>query len=255
MSISAILQGTHIDKSNSIPLYIQVRDILKDRINTGALNPGDQLPSENEISSAFNISRMTVRQAIQELIREGFINIRRGEGTFVNSAPRTQMLLKLDGFSAEMAKLGYSNHSRILDMDCIEAYDSFEMAYSGLSLPAGEPIVRIRRIRYLEDTPFALESSYLPYDIGKGLVKPAMADDMSIYNYIENTLHIRLARADHVIQPDLSDTEIAKHLEINHGEAILKLHGTTFSMQNKPVEYLEGIYRGDKYELKVVITK
>jgi len=255
VSIPKLLRGSRIDKGGFIPLYIQLRDILKELINTGKLKPGDQLPSENVLSSTFNISRMTVRQAIQELMREGFITIRRGEGTFVSSVPHTQMLLKLEGFSSEMAKLGYRNHSRVLDVEKIASFDSFEMAYSGLGKPPGEPLVRIRRVRYVEDTPFALETSFLSYRTGAGLLESQMADDTSIYNYIEKELHIRLSRADHTIQPGLADQEIADHLEIKEGSPVLKLHGTTFSMNNKAIEYLEGIYRGDQYELKVVITK
>jgi len=250
-----LLQGTHIDKSSYIPLYIQVRNILKELINNGKLKPGDQIPSENELSAEYNISRMTVRQASQELMREGLIVIRRGEGTFVNSASHTQMLLKLEGFSSEMAKLGYRNHSRVLDIHKIEAFDSFEMAYSGLQKEPGDTLVRIRRVRYVEETPFAIETSFLPLATGQGLMEPRMADDASIYNYIENKLHIRLSRADHVIQPGLADQESAELLEIALGSPVLNLRGTTFSMTNNPVEYLEGIYRGDKYELKVVITK
>lgn len=255
MNPEQLLQDTHIDKSSYIPLYIQVRDILKDLINNGKLNPGDQIPSENELSAQYNISRMTVRQASQELMREDLIVIRRGEGTFVNAASHTQMLLKLEGFSSEMAKLGYRNHSRVLDIQMIEAFDSFELAYSGLEKEPGDALVRIRRVRYVEETPFAIETSFLPLAIGQGLMEPRMADDASIYNYIEKELHIRLSRADHVIQPGLADRDTANLLEISKGSPILKLHGTTFSMKNKPVEYLEGIYRGDKYELKVVITK
>ena len=255
MNPEQLLRDTHIDKSSYIPLYIQVRDILKELINSGKLKPGDQIPSENELSTEYNISRMTVRQANQELMREGLIIIRRGEGTFVNSASHTQMLLKLEGFSSEMAKLGYRNHSRVLDIQMIEAFDSFGMAYSGLEKEPGEALVRIRRVRYVEETPFAIETSYLPLTTGQGLMEPRMADDTSIYNYIEKELHIRLSRADHVIQPGLADQESADLLEIPKGSPVLTLHGTTFSMTNKPVEYLEGIYRGDKYELKVVITK
>ena len=255
MNTSQLIQGINIDKSSYIPLYIQVRDILKELINSGKLEPGHQIPSENELSSAFNISRMTVRQAIQELIREGFLNIRRGEGTFVNAVPHTQMLLKLEGFSSEMAKLGYRNHSKVLSIQTIESFDSYEMAYSGLEKPPGEPLIRIQRVRFVEDTPFALETSFLSYRTGKGLLEPKMPGDMSLYNYIENDLHIRLSRADHVIQPGLAEGEIADHLAVELGSPILKLHGTTFSMTNKPIEYLEGFYRGDKYELKVVITK
>ncbi len=255
MSSSPVLKGAFIDKSSFIPLYIQLRDIIKNLINTGKLTPGEQVPSENELSSTFGISRMTVRQAIQELMREGFVIIRRGEGTFVNSVPHTQMLLKLEGFSSEMSKLGYRNHSRVLDIKKVESFDSYEMAYSGLGKDPGEPLVRIRRVRYVEDTPFALETSFLSMNTGAGLLNPPMADDTSIYSYIENKLHIRLSRADHTIQPDLADEWVASHLEIDTGRPVLKLHGTTFSMTNKPIEYLEGVYRGDKYELKVVITK
>ncbi|NQV50291.1 MAG: GntR family transcriptional regulator [Candidatus Marinimicrobia bacterium] len=255
MNPQQLLQDHFIDKSSYIPLYIQVRDILKELINSGNLKPGDQIPSENELSTEFNISRMTVRQASQELLREGFINIRRGEGSFVNSVPHTQMLLKLEGFSSEMAKLGYRNHSRVMEIQKIESFDSFEMAYSGLSKPAGEPIIRIKRVRYVEETPFAIESSFLSYKTGRGLMEPRMNDDTSIYNYIEKELHIRLSRADHVIQPGLAEPEIAKLLEVEPGSPVLKLRGTTYSMTNKPIEYLEGIYRGDKYELKLVITK
>ena len=255
MTAPSLLQEARIDKSSYVPLYIQVRDILKEFINMGQLKPGDQLPSENILSTALNISRMTVRQGVQELLREGIVTIRRGEGTFVHSSPHTQMLLKLEGFSTEMAKLGYRNHSRVLDIQRIEDYDSYELAYSGLGIQPHDHIIRIRRIRYVEDTPFALESSFLAYSTGRGLMEPQMADDMSIYNYIEKVLHIRLSRADHVIQPGLADREIATHLEVDPGSAVLKLRGTTYSMTNKPIEYLEGIYRGDKYELKLVITK
>lgn len=255
MNPEQLLQGAHLDKSSYIPLYIQVRDILKGLINSGKLKPGDQLPSENELSAEFNISRMTVRQASQELIREGFIVVRRGEGTFVHSASHTQMLLKLEGFSSEMAKLGYRNNSRVLDIQLIEAFDAFEDAYIGLGLDPGEALVRIRRVRYVEETPFAIETSYLPLFIGQGLMEPRMPDDASIYAHIEKELHIRLSRADHVIQPGLAEKECAGLLDIEKGSPVLHLHGTTFSMTNQPVEYLEGIYRGDKYELKVVITK
>jgi GntR family transcriptional regulator len=248
------LRQYRLDRSSFIPIYIQLRDTLKQLINAGHYQPGDRIPSENELSAVFEISRMTVRQAIQELLREGIVTIRRGEGTFVNNVPHTQMLLKLEGFSSEMAKLGYRNHSRVLDIQKIASYDSYELAYSGLSKPPGEPLVRIRRVRFVEDTPFAVESSFLSYRTGSGLLQH-MAEDMSIYSYIENDLHIRLSRADHVIQPGLADPETAELLAIAPDSPILKIRGTTFSMNNRPVEYLDGIYRGDQYELKVVITK
>ena len=154
-----------------------------------------------------------------------------------------------------MTKLGYRNHSRVLAVEKIESTTSHEKAYSVLEESPGQPILRIQRIRFVEDTPFALETSYLSYAVGSGLLEPRMPDEMSIYSYIENELHIRLSRADHVIQPGLADQAISEHLDIKKGSPVLLLQGTTFSMNNKPIEYLDGIYRGDKYKLKVVITK
>ena len=145
-----------LDKNHPLPIYYQLKELIREKIATGEWKPGDLIPSERELCEEHGISRMTVRQAIQELLREGIVTIRRGEGTFVNNVPHTQMLLKLEGFSSEMAKLGYRNHSRVLDIQKIASYDSYELAYSGLSKPPGEPLVRIRRVRYVEDTPFAL---------------------------------------------------------------------------------------------------
>ena len=181
--------------------------------------------------------------------------VRRGEGTFVNHAPHTQMLLKLEGFTAEMDRLGYEAHSELLEIKKIESFDKHELAYTGLGIEPGEPLIFIRRVRILEDTPFALETSYLPQTYGADLLKKGMPQDTSIYQYLENAHGVIVSRADHSIQPGLATERVARRLDIKVRNPILRLRGTTYSTDNNPVEYLEGFYRGEPYELKVIVSK
>lgn len=244
-----------IDRKSYVPIYIQLRDILREIIESKNINEDAKLPSENELSSAFTLSRMTVRRAMQELVREGYIYIKRGEGTFINRAPKTQMLFKLDGFSSEVAKMGYISHSKVLDVIQVSGFEKYEAAYSSLQVKSEKPIIMIKRVRYLEDVPVALEKSFLKMEIGQSLLERELDESLSIYGYIENELGIILSQAEHILEPGIAVKQIADKLDIEPGVPILMVKGTTYSNNGIPIEYLEGIYRGDKYKLKVKITR
>ncbi|MFH1852936.1 MAG: GntR family transcriptional regulator, partial [Candidatus Neomarinimicrobiota bacterium] len=218
--------------------------------------PNDKIPSENELATAFSISRMTVRQAIRELVKEGYIHIKRGEGTFVREIPATQMLIKLEGFSAVMHKMGYHTHSQILRIQkIIPSMEKYEYAYRGLNELPEQPLVMVRRLRYLEETPYCLETSFLTHAVGEGLLEKGFDENISIYGFIEHERKIHLSRAEHIIEPALCKGSTAELLKIKQGSPILFIRGTTYSMDNRPIEYLEGIYRGDKYKLSVEIKQ
>ena len=244
-----------IDKNSYVPIYIQLRDILHGIIESKDINDDAKLPSENELSLAFGISRMTVRRAIQELVREGYIYIKRGEGTFINRAPKTQMLFKLDGFSSEVAKMGYHSRSKVLDVVQINDFDKYEAAYGSLRVKSEKPIIMIKRVRFLEDIPVAMEKSFLKTEIGQSLLEREPDESLSIYGFIENELGIKLSQAEHILEPGIANEVVSEKLEIETGVPILMVKGTTFSNNGIPIEYLEGIYRGDKYKLKVKITR
>ena len=245
-----------IDKNSYIPIYIQLKDILRGLIRKKKLKPDQKIPSENELSAELKISRMTVRQAIKELEKEGFIYVRKGEGTFVGRIQDTQMLIKLDGFSREMQKLGYKVHSKVLEVKTINSSDGkFDSAYSGLNEAPDGRIVAIKRLRYIEKRPFAVETSFLRHKTGHGLLERDFSRDFSIYEYIENGLGIKLSRAEHTIEPGLAKEDIVDLLKIEEGDPVLFIKGTTFSGRGQPVEYLEGTYRGNEYKLKVGISR
>lgn len=244
-----------IDKNSPIAFYIQLRDILKNCIEQEHYKPEERIPSENELAATYQISRMTVRQAVQALVREGYLYVRRGEGTFVERTNSTQMHIKFDGFSHDMSKLGYRPSSEVLNVSRIRFSKKYEAVYSRLLLSTKAPALLIERIRYLDKDPFAVETAFLAWQLGEELLNREFGADFSIYRYLEKERGLQLHRAEHVIQLQQAKVHDAKLLKIRQGESVLCISGTTYSHRNMPVEYLAGIYRGDKYRLKVGITK
>ncbi len=244
-----------IDKSSHIPAYAQLQEKLRGQIMGKRVAPGDRLPSENDLSRQYRISRMTVRQALRGLIREGLIVVRKGEGSFVSHSPDVQMLITLDGFSTEMQKRGHRVHSQFLEIAAISSVEAACRAFLCLGGKKNSSLVRIKRLRFLDDRPFAIEASYMSFALGQDLLGRPLDRDFSIYGYLSRERKIDLAKAEYVIEPLTANSEQAKLLRIKAGRPVLSMSGTTNSVDGLPVEYLEGIYLGDKYKLRISIGK
>lgn len=244
-----------VDKNSDVPIYVQLKEIIKSDILEKRIKPNEKIPSETVLAKECCISRMTVRHTIRELQKEGWVFTKHGKGSFASSQNNTQMLIKLDGFSREMIKLGFKVNSKILEVKKTGFTSESMDAYSGLQEEKKNPLVMIRRVRYVEGKPFAIESSFLPFRIGKDLLVRGFGEQFSIYQFLEEELAIRLARADHVIEPKLISRRDAKLLGIKSGIPVLFISGTTFSISNEPIEFIKGMYLADRYKLKVNIRK
>jgi len=253
--MTVALGGSSIDKNSPVPIYVQLKEIIRTSIEEERLAPNARIPSELDLSAEFNISRMTVRQAIRELVRDGYVYVRKGEGTFVSHADQAQMLVKLDGFSTQMAKEGHAVRSQVLRAVEVRDADAHRQAYAGLEERPGSVLVMIERVRYLDEEPFAVERSYLSQANGGRLLEREFGSAFSIYGYLAAERHIALARAEHAIEPRLADGETARALGIAVGSPVLFVRGTTYAASGGPVEYLEGSYRGDRYTFRVSIAK
>src|ERR1700721_2183069 len=128
-----------IDPQSPVPLYAQLESLLAAEIAAGTLLPGSRLPKEEELVKRYAVSRTTVRQAIQNLIRRGLIEIRRGKGTFVLEPKITQELTQLSGFVEDMQSLGRNASARLLDKQTVPASESVARQ---LSIPTGTPVGR-----------------------------------------------------------------------------------------------------------------
>jgi len=150
-----------------VPLYSKVEEVLASEIARGDLQPGDRLPSEEELLSRFDVSRITVRRAIQNLIRRGMVEIRRGRGTFVLAPVITQELTRLTGFVEDMDARGRNSSARVLSQGVLAANAAVACQ---LGISKGTRVMRIERVRLADSVPMSFDETYLPLEIGKQIV-------------------------------------------------------------------------------------
>ena len=148
-------------------LYSRVETVLASEIIDGGLRVGDQLPTEDDLIARFEVSRITVRRAIQNLVSRGLVEIRRGKGTFVAAPKITQELAELSGFVEDMHALGRKPTARVTGKEIVTADATVA---SQLALTRGERVVRIRRVRLADGIPLSFDETFLPLDLGKKII-------------------------------------------------------------------------------------
>ena len=229
--------------NDGIPFYYQIKNDLRAQIEGGHLNPGDKLPSEEELATSYSVSRMTIRQAITGLVEEGKLHRRRGVGTFVRHPRLVREHGSLVGFSESLIAQGRSVRSVILTKELIEAG---ELAAT-IEIDPTDEIVHIRRVRYVNELPVALEDNYLPSDPGIGVMEHNL-ENRSLYQLIEEHGH-SLAKASQQIQARGATAEQARLLECELGDPILFGDSVTFDNMGAVVLFTIACYRGDRYTM------
>ncbi|RZW12405.1 MAG: GntR family transcriptional regulator [Rhodobacteraceae bacterium] len=224
------------------PRYVQLRRRLEEGIDTGILPPNSSLPPEREIAEITDLSRVTVRKAIQELVREGVIEQRQGSGSFVRE-PLTrveQSLSHLTSFTEDMKNRGLETTSKWLERGIfVPSLD--EIAVLGLS--DTEQVARIYRLREAGGRPMALERAALPLDI---LPNPIEVTT-SLYEVLER-LGNRPVRAVQKISAINLESRDADLLEVAEGAAGLSIERTSYLPGGRVAELTRSIYRGDAYD-------
>ena len=153
-------------------LYLRIKDWLRESIEKGDYRPGERIPSEYELTQRFGVSRSTVRQAISELVLEGWLYRIQGSGTFVARPKYRQTLSRLTSFTEDMRLLGLRPRSRLLLFEIREADEKIAQT---LRIPLGDEVVHIERLRFADDEPMALNTSILPLRLVPGLKKEDLA--------------------------------------------------------------------------------
>ncbi len=237
-----------INRNSSEPLYLQIRHAVLQAIQEGRLVPHQRVPSERELSEAMGISRMTVRQALQTLINDGYLYTVPGKGTFVACGPKIeQNLQRLSGFTEEVRAQGFVPGSRVLSVSHVEADAHIARA---LDIAPGTLLVCITRQRLVDDVPVALESAYLVHARFPGLDSVDFSSN-SLYDVLQSRYGIRLVHAKQIIEAQEADEEVGPLLGIEPHKPVLAMERTTFADDGKPVEYVRSYYRADRFRLKV----
>jgi GntR family transcriptional regulator len=232
-----------LDSTSPIPLYYQLKQFIIDQITSGALKAGDRVPSEAEIGEQFKVSRTTVRQAYSELVNLGFLTRMHGKGTFVSLPRIQQRLTSLTSFSQDMRARSQHPGARILRFETIPAPGNVA---TPLQITVGKPVIILRRLRLADDTPIAVETSYLVHDLCSGILNEDL-ENQSLYEMLSQKYQVIPTRALQALEATSSPAEEARLLQIRKGGPVLHIQRTTFNQNGVPFEQVESYYRGDRY--------
>jgi GntR family transcriptional regulator len=228
-----------VDAADPTPLYLQLADRLRGLIDDGSVAVGGALPSERDIGIAAGISRVTVRKAIEALLREGLLSRRPGSGTYVARRIEQPASL-LAGFSADMA--GRGAHPGSVWLEKAVALPTPEEA-ALLAVPPGAGVVRLARVRTADDEPLAIERAAVP----AALLPPLEEIGDSLYAALERRGH-RPVRGLQRLQASLATAPEAELLGVPAGAAILRIERRSFLADGAPVEVTRSAYRGDRFD-------
>jgi GntR family transcriptional regulator len=224
------------------PLYLQLKRWIEDAIHRGEINPGDALPSERDLATRVDVSRVTVRKAVLHLVKDGVLVQRHGSGTFVAPQPQRveQSLSQLTSFTEDMARRGMAVHARWLERAVYQPSPE-ETVILGLS--SGDQVARISRLRLTGETPLAIERASLSARV---LPDPTAIGD-SLYKHLDKSGN-RPIRAIQRIRAANLDAEDAYLLEVPVGSAGLNIERTSYLASGRVIEFTRSIYRGDTYD-------
>jgi GntR family transcriptional regulator len=231
-----------IDPQSPLPLYAQLESVLAAEIVAGRFPSGSRLLNEDELVKRYAVSRTTVRQTIQNLIRRGMIEIRRGKGTFVLQPKVTQELTQLSGFVEDMQSLGRNASARLLDKQTVPASESVARQ---LAITAGTPVVRIQRVRLADNSPLSFDETYLPREIGERILENDLETE-PIFSLLEQKYDTPLVEAEYRLEAISADTTVARALGIVAGSPIFLIERTSYTSGRQPVDYEKLYYRGDQ---------
>lgn len=225
------------------PIYKVIENDIKLKINQGELKSGDLVPSENELKDQYNVSRMTVRQALNNLVNDGYLFRHKGKGTFISQRKIEKNIHGVRSFTEEMAATGRKVSNKILSFERVEA--TADIA-DKLFLNEGDEVIHVERVRYGNNIPVLFEQLYIPGNLFKTIAKENLQG--SFYKYLENELGMQISYCIQSIEAISADSKVSVALEVNKNVPTLLIVRNTFLSNGRPFEYVKSFYRADQYK-------
>ncbi len=244
---------TRADRTSRLPLYEQVKDDLLARMRGAEISVGSQLPSEAELCAEYEVSRIVVRQALNDLTKLGYVVRRQGKGTFVTEPKvHARFLNRPSSFFGDLASLGYRVTTRILE--CVE--HPAGNAASALDLRPADPVVSLRRLRSVDGELFAITQSLLPTWLAPDLVGVLTSADLehrSLDDVLQESCATTIVSAFRSVEATLADPKVARQLSTRPGAAVLYVRSVGLDPQDRPVELYEAWHRGDRALFEIAV--
>lgn len=235
-----------------LPKYHQIYLVLREQLSEGRHAAG--LPGEVSLAEQFGVARVTVRRALQQLQAEGLVERAPGRGT----VPRPQPVAPANGTSQarmtglleNIVTMGLATKVRVLDCDLIPASVAVSQA---LRLEAGAAVQRARRVRSTREGPLSLITTHVPADLAQGFGRRELARK-PILILLEEA-GVRIGHARQTVSARLADADAAQHLGVNVGSALLAVTRLIHDEAGRPVQWLHGLYRPDRYEYQMELSR
>lgn len=225
------------------PVYIQIHNQIKQDVENGKWRVGQRIPAERELAEQFEVSRMTLRQAIQTLVDGGILERHVGSGTFVANRKVQEKMSGVTSFTDLMLSAGKTPSSKTISYHVTTPSQS---EIERLQLKKDQKVLRMERIRYGSDMPICYEVTAVPADLIEDFSKEEVTS--SLYKTLEVKAGLYPGRAIQTVSAMSASEKIAEYLEIRRGEALLRLRQISYLQDGRPFEYTHTQYVGDRFE-------
>jgi GntR family transcriptional regulator len=238
-----------LDKNLPVPLYHQLQRLLQAEIESGKWQADEQLPNEAKLADRFGVSKITVRQALHDLVNLGYVRREQGRGTFITKRKFDEGPRELTSFTEEMMRHRLVASSRLLSQMVVDADARVTRA---LGLPARSPVYVLKRVRLSAGEPVSVQTAHIPADFVPGLVVDEAA---SLYEILQSRYDLYPARARETYTAAAADQAVAELLGIPTGSPVFAVERITMSLNERPFEFVQSTVRGDRYWIVLELVK
>ncbi|MHC2995051.1 MAG: GntR family transcriptional regulator [Candidatus Atribacteria bacterium] len=241
-----------LDKNTPIPLYFQLEEILKEKIETEELQPGDLLSSEKELSEKYKISRPTVRQALRGLVSQGLLYREKGKGTFV-AKPKIDygFIQRLTTFYDDMIEKGYTTKTKVIKQEVKTVRGAIAKK---LDIQKGEKVIFLSRIRFIENEPIVSVMNFIPYKLCPDLINEDL-ENKSLYRVLTNKYGLKPYRAEITLEPIVASKYDSRLLNMEENASVHLIKNIIYTKENIIMDYFESHFKGDKGKFVVELCK
>lgn len=240
-----------IDKNNPKPLYLQLEELIRENIESNKWKENTAIPSEYEMSKLYNISRITIRSACNQLVKEGLLYRVAGKGTFVSKPKITTKSLAYKGFREQLESMGYEITTKIISKNIIVPT---KLISEKLGLKENENVIELKRLRLIKNEPISLHYSYLSYDKFKKIYDDEKLESEQLCVLLENSYNIKPYKVLETLESITATKDVALIFKTQIGYPLLVLEDIMKDENNKTYEYSKVIFRGDKIKLQYEFT-
>lgn len=236
-----------VDRGQAVPLYHQIFLQLREEITSGERAFGSRLPTEQELTKEYAVSRITARRALEELADHQLVERKRRVGTHVIfRSPARPIHGNIEQALESLRNFGRATQVKLLEVDTVSARPPIDEA---LDLPTGAELLRVVRTRWLDDEPLGHFVSYIPSDLGKAMTRASLKTTPML-TLLEQA-GAKIGAAHQTISATLADAAVSASLQVDIGSPILRVSRTVFDVNERPVQHILAQFRPDRYQIRL----